>query len=132
MSSSKKEKKEKLHKEKLLSKLALIESLKKCPKDARSRLIHYLNSEGLTVLSETIHNCLRKEAPLKDFQKNKIKKEYKKDRKVWLEIAKKKGVFKKKRKLLKQHGGFLGTLLGIKYFSYFAAVKIADFLCSKR
>lgn len=113
MSSSKKEKKEKLHKEKLLSKLALIESLKKCPKDARSRLIHYLNSEGLTVLSETIHNCLRKEAPLKDFQKNKIKKEYKKDRKVWLEIAKKKGAFKKKKKLLKQHGGFLGTLLGI-------------------
>ena len=115
---TKKEKEEKLKREKLLSKLALIESLKKCPKDARCRLINYLNPQGLTVLSETIKNCLRKDAPLKDSQKNRILKEYKKEkRKVLLEIAKKRGTFKNKKKLLmNQHGGFLGTLLGIKYF----------------
>ena len=115
---TKKEKEEKLKREKLLSKLALIEALKKCPKDARCRLINYLNPQGLTVLSETIKNCLRKDAPLKDSQKNRILKEYKKEkRKVLLEIAKKRGTFKNKKKLLmNQHGGFLGTLLGIKYF----------------
>ena len=115
---TKKEKEEKLKREKLLSKLALIESLKKCPKDARCRLINYLNPQGLNVLSETIKNCLRKDAPLKDSQKKKILKEYKKEKKVLLELTKKRGSFKNKKKLLmKQHGGFLGTLLGIKYFS---------------
>ena len=95
---TKKEKEEKLKREKLLSKLALIEALKKCPKDARCRLINYLNPQGLTVLSETIKNCLRKDAPLKDSQKNRILKEYKKEkRKVLLEIAKK-GVLLKTRK----------------------------------
>ena len=124
---TKKEKEEKLKREKLLSKLALIESLKKCPKDARCRLINYLNPQGLTVLSETIKNCLRKDAPLKDSQKNRILKEYKKEkRKVLLEIAKKRGTFKNKKKLLmNQHGGFLGTLLGIKYF--LSLVKIVIF-----
>ena len=106
-------KKEKLLKEKLLPKLALIEILKKCPKDARSQIISYLNSDGIKVLSETIHNVLRKEAPLKVSQKRRLKKEYKKDKEVLLEIAKKTGSFKNKRKLLKQSGGFLGTLLGI-------------------
>ena len=124
---TKKEKEEKLKREKLLSKLALIEALKKCPKDARCRLINYLNPQGLTVLSETIKNCLRKDAPLKDSQKNRILKEYKKEkRKVLLEIAKKRGTFKNKKKLLiNQHGGFLGTLLGIKYF--LSLVKIVIF-----
>lgn len=120
---TKKEKEEKLKIEKLLSKLALIESLRKCPKDARCRLINYLNPKGLTVLSETIKNCIREDAPLKDSQKKKILKEYKKEKKVLLELTKKRGTFKNKKKLLmKQHGGFLGTLLGIKYFSSFAAV----------
>jgi len=59
----------KLSKEKLLARLALIDVLKKCPKDARSQIIDYLNSEGINVLSETIHNVLRKETPLKDSQK---------------------------------------------------------------
>ena len=105
-------KKEKLLREKLLPKFVLIESLKKCPKDARSRLINYLNKDGLNVLSETIHNCLRKEAPLKERQKKRMRKEYKKDKEVLFEIAKKRGSLKKKKELLKQSGGFLGTLLG--------------------
>lgn len=114
MSPSKKvTKKEKLLKGKLLPKLALIEVLKKCPKDARGQIISYLNSEGINVLSETIHNVLRIEAPLKDHQKKRLRKEYGKEKEVLLEIAKKRGSFKNKRKLLKQSGGFLGTLLGI-------------------
>ena len=114
MSPSKKvTKKEKLLKDKLLPKLALIEVLKKCPKDARGQIISYLNSEGINVLSETIHNVLRIEAPLKDHQKRRLRKEYRKEKEVLLEIAKKRGSFKNKRKLLKQSGGFLGTLLGI-------------------
>ena len=115
MSSSKKEtKKEKLVREKLLPKLALIEVLKKCPKDARPQIISYLNSEGINVLSETIHNVLRRDAPLKVSQKRRLVKEYKKDKEVLLEIGKRGGSFKNKRKLLKQSGGFLGTLLGIR------------------
>ena len=115
MSPSKKEtKKEKLFKDKSLPKLALIEVLRKCPKDARGQIISYLNPEGIKVLSETVHNVLRIEAPLKDYQKRRLRKEYTKEKKVLLEIAKKKGTFKNKRKLLKQSGGYLGTLLGIK------------------
>lgn len=136
---TKKEKEEKLKREKLLSKLALIESLKKCPKDARCRLINYLNPQGLTVLSETIKNCIRKDAPLKDSQKKRFLKEYAKEKKVLLELTKKRGTFKNKKKLLmKQHGGFLGTLLGIKYFSSSAAVEKKRmmvhtfFYCNKR
>ena len=109
----------KLSREKLLSKLALIDVLKKCPKDARSQIINYLNSEGINVLSETIHNVLRKETPLKDSQKRRLIKEYSKDKKVLLEIAKRKGSFKNKKKLLKQSGGFLGTLLGITKLTCF-------------
>ena len=120
MPSSKKEtKKEKLLREKLLPKLALIEVLKKCPKGARPQIISYLNSEGINVLSETIHNVLRRDAPLKVSQKKRLRKEYKKDKKVLLEIAKKKGSFKNKKKLLEQSGGFLGTLLGITKLTCF-------------
>ena len=111
--SKKVTKKEKLLKDKLLPKLALIEVLKKCPKDARGQIISYLNSEGIKVLSETIHNVLRIEAPLKDHQKKRLRKEYGEEKEVLLEIAQKRGSFKNKRKLLKQSGGFLGTLLGI-------------------
>ena len=107
-------KKEELFKDKLLPRLALIEVLKKCPKDARGQIISYLNSEGINVLSETVHNVLRIEAPLKDHQKRRLRKEYRKEKEVLLEIAKKRGSFKNKRKLLKQSGGYLGTLLGIK------------------
>ena len=114
MSPSKKvAKKEKLLKDKLLPKLALLQVLQKCPKDARGQIISYLNSEGINVLSETVHNVLRIEAPLKDHQKRRLRKEYRKEKEVLLEIAKKRGSFKNKRKLLKQSGGFLGTLLGI-------------------
>ena len=114
MSPSKKvTKKEKLLKDKLLPKLALLQVLKKCPKDARGQIISYLNSEGINVLSETVHNVLRIEAPLKDHQKRRLRKEYRKEKEVLLEIARKRGSFKNKRKLLKQSGGFLGTLLGI-------------------
>ena len=109
----------KLSREKLLSKLALIDVLKKCPKDARSQIINYLNSEGINVLSETIHNVLRKETPLKDSQKRRLIKEYAKDKNVLLQIAKRKGSFKNKKKLLKQSGGFLGPLLGITKLTCF-------------
>ena len=109
----------KLSREKLLSKLALIDVLKKCPKDARSQIIDYFNSEGINVLSKTIHNVLRKETPLKDSQKRKLIKEYAKDKNVLLQIAKRKGSFKNKKKLLKQSGGFLGTLLGISKLTCF-------------
>ena len=89
----------KLSKEKLLARLALIDVLKKCPKDARSQIIDYLNSEGINVLSETIHNVLRKETPLKDSQKKRLIKEYSKNKNVLLQIAKRKGSFKNKKKL---------------------------------
>ena len=107
-------KKEKLFKDKILPRLALIEVLRKCPKDARGQIISYLNPDGIKVLSETVYNVLRIEAPLKDHQKRRLRKEYRNDKNVLLEIAKKKGSYKNKRKLLKQSGGFLGTLLGIK------------------
>ena len=106
-------------KEKYLSKLALINVLKKSPPDVRSRLINYLNSEGVNVLSESIHNVLFNDAPLKNSQKRRIRKEYSKDKKVLLEISKRRGSFKNRKKLLKQSGGYLGTLLGITKLTSF-------------
>ena len=102
-----------MSKEKNLSKLALINVLKKSSPEARSRLINYLNSEGINVLSESVHNVLFNDAPLKSSQRRRLKKQYSKDKKILKEISKRRGSFKKKKKLLKQTGGFLGTLLGI-------------------
>ena len=60
-----------------------------------------------------MHNVLFNDAPLKSSQRRRLKKEYSKDKKILKEISKRRGSFKKKKKLLKQTGGFLGTLLGI-------------------
>lgn len=102
-------------KEKYLSKLALINVLKKSPPDVRSRLINYLNSEGVNVLSKVLFN----DAPLEKRQKRRIRKEYSKDKKVLLEISNRRGSFKNRKKLLKQSGGYLGTLLGITKLTCF-------------
>ena len=79
-------------KEKNLSKLALINVLKKSPPDVRCRLINYLNSEGISVLSESVHNVLFNDTPLKSSQKRKIRKQYSKDKKNFVRN------FKEKRK----------------------------------
>ena len=55
----------------------------------------------------------------KNSQKRRIRREYSKDKKVLLEISKRRGSFKNRKKLLKQPGGFLGTLLGITKLTYF-------------
>ena len=99
-------------KDKNLSKLALINALKKSNPNIRCQLINYLNSQGIQVLSESIYNVLFNEAPLTKNQKRKIKKQCSKDKLILKEIAKRRGSFKKKRKLLKQTGNGLGTLLG--------------------
>ena len=99
-------------KEKNLSKLALISTLKKSKPEIRGRLISYLNSEGINVLSESIFNVLFNGAPLSKTQKSRVKKQYQKDKHIFKEISKKSASVKKKRKMLQQKGGFLGTLLG--------------------
>lgn len=99
-------------KEKNLSKLALLNILKKSTPEVRSRLLNYLNSEGVQIVSESIFNVLFNGAPLTNSQKRRLKKEYTKDKKTLKELSQKRSSLKKKRKLLKQTGGFLGTLLG--------------------
>ena len=77
-------------------------------------------------MSELTQEVLGLQTTLKSVYKNigVLQKEYAKEKKVLLELTKKRGTFKNKKKLLmKQHGGFLGTLLGIKYFSSSAAVE---------
>ena len=102
-------------KEKNLSKLALINILKKSPPKIRCQLMDYLNSQGLQVVSESIFNVLFNQAPLSKSQKRRIIKQCSKDKNMLKEISKKRGSLKKKRKLLKQSGGYLGTLLGENY-----------------
>ena len=99
-------------KEKKLSKLALINALKKCPPNARCQLINFLNSQGIQVLSESIFNVLFNKAPLTKSQKSRIKKQCSKDKNLLKEISRRRGSLKKKRKLLKQTGDGLATLLG--------------------
>ena len=114
-------------KEKNLSKLALVNTLKKCPPEVRSRLINYLNSEGVNVLSESVHNVLFNSAPLKTSQKRRLRKQYLKDKKLLLEISKRHGSYKRKKKLLKQSGGFLGTLLGTTKLTSFKQNRFKEF-----
>ena len=99
--------------EKNLSKLALFTTLKKCSPQVRGRLIQFLNSEGIQVVSELVYNVLFNDSPLTKAQKRKIRKEYLKDKSSLKVISKKRASFKRKRKLLKQTGSGLGTLLGI-------------------
>ena len=93
--------------------------LKKSPPKIRCQLINYLNNDGIKVMSESIFNVLFNEAPLTQNQKRRIKKQYSKDKNILKEISMKKSSFKKRRKLLKQSGGFLGTLLGKKCLTTF-------------
>ena len=86
-------------KEKLLSKLALIQFLKKCPKDTRSHIIGYLNSDGINVLSETIHNVLRKDSPIKNSQKKRSEKNIRSIKKCCFKLLKEKEVLKRKEKI---------------------------------
>ena len=101
-------------KEKVLSKLALLNVLKKSSPNVRCQLINFLNSQGIQVLSEAIFNVLFNEAPLTKIQKRRIRKQCSNDKKLLKQISKKRSSFKKKRKLLKQTGKGLGTLLGKK------------------
>ena len=100
------------HNEKTLSKLALINILKKSKPEVRCRLINYLNPEGIRVLSEVVYNVLFNKLELSKSQKLRIKKEYQKEKKNLKEISKRRSSVKKRRKLLSQHGGGLGTILG--------------------
>ena len=110
--------------EKDLSKLALITVLKKCSPEVRARMIEYLNPEGVKVLSEVVFNVLYnvEDSPLTTTQRRKLRKEYSKDKHALKEISKKHTSFKKKRQLLKQTGGFMGTLLGKTVFKNFITV----------
>ena len=83
------------------------------------KVLRMSDSEGVNVLSESIHNVLFNDAPLKKSQKRRIRKEYSKDKKVLLEISNRRGSFKNRKKLLKQSGGYLGTLLGITKLTCF-------------
>ena len=75
-------------------------------------MINYLNPDGIKVLSEAVFNVLFNETPITKEQRRRLRKEYSKDKEELKEIAKKSTTFKRKRQLLKQKGGFLGTLLG--------------------
>jgi hypothetical protein len=102
-------------KESTLSKLALINALKKSSPQIRSELIDYLNSKGLQILSESTHNILfNKDVPLTLSQKKKMKKYYQADKKNMREVSRKRASLTKKRNYFKkQSGGMLGALLGI-------------------
>ena len=103
--------------EKDLSKLALITVLKKCTPEVRARIIEYLNPEGIKVLSEVVFNVLFN-GNFTRSQKRKLRKEYAKDQHALKELSKKHTSLKRKRQLLKQTGGFMGTLLGKLIDSY--------------
>ena len=82
-------------KEKYMSKLALINCLKKSPPDAQSRIINYLNSEGINLLSESVHNVLFNDAPLKSSDKRKSEKSIQRIKKFCWKSRKEGEVLKK-------------------------------------
>ena len=84
-------------KEKVLSKLALLNVLKKSSPNVRCQLINFLNSQGIQVLSEAIFNVLFNEAPLTKIQKGRIRKQCSNDKKLLKQISKKKDVVSRKK-----------------------------------
>ena len=106
-------------KEKKLSKLALINLLKRVTPNVRCQIIDFLNPRGIQVLSESVFNVLFNDAPLKKSQKRRLRIKCLKDKKILMEISKRSASLKKKKKLLKQTGDGLGTSLGEKSQTFY-------------
>lgn len=96
-----------------LSKVQLLKILKSCKPESRIHLIKYLNDDGINALCEITFNLLFNNLKLPEKSKKKIKENYKGKRKDLKKIANKHISIKKRKALLIQHGGFLGTLLGV-------------------
>ena len=94
-----------------LAKHALIATLKSCKPDTRVHLIRFLNDDGIKLLSESVYNVIFNDLSLTKAEKKKLRKLYKDKEKVFSTIGKKNNSIKRRRALLIQHGGSLGTLL---------------------
>ena len=94
-------------------KLDFLTALKKLKPDHRCSVVNYLNDDGIEALCEIVHNVVHKDIKLSSSKKAKIRKEFGSHRKKLAFLGNKKNDIVKKRKILKQNGGFLGTLLAI-------------------
>jgi hypothetical protein len=94
-------------------KLDFLTALKKLKPNHRCSVVNYLNDDGIETLCEIVHNVVHKDIKLSSSKKAKIRKEFGGHRKKLAYLGNKKNDIVEKRKILKQNGGFLGTLLTI-------------------
>ena len=73
----------------------------------RSSLIDFANKQQLEAIAECIENVLRGNVPLTNTQSKRLAK-HKKSMRI---ISDRKASLPKKKRVLKQEGGFLGTLI---------------------
>ena len=99
--------------DRMLSKIQLVKILKSCKPETRIHIIKFLNDDAINILSEITYNLLFNNMNLSNKSKKNLVKKYSSRKKDLKKIADKSITIQRRRKLLIQDGGFLGTLLGI-------------------
>lgn len=94
--------------QKVKSHLKNLQLLSCCKNKKRIKIIETCDGSLIEAIGECIRNVLKKVVPLSKPQFHKLKK-HKRHLRI---LGNKKTALKVKRKLLKQHGGFLPALLG--------------------
>ena len=82
--------------------------LAKCPPQQRKAYLQHAKEELITCLSECCANTLKGNVPLSPAQKKALSRHKKHIR----EVANKRNSHRKRKEILIQKGGFLGSLLG--------------------
>lgn len=103
----------KMPSKKNLSKYALISTIKSCRPETRPHIIGFLNDKGIDLLSECVYNIFFNDHNLSKQQKYKLRELFKNKEKVIKSIGRKSNSIKRRKRLLVQHGGTLGTILSI-------------------
>lgn len=101
-----------LKKKDLLKRLQFFSTLKKLPKKQIQSLAPYLSTKCTHYLCEALYNIIHVDLGLSAAKKRKLKKELQKCNKIKYLCDKKICPIKRKN-ILKQKGGFLGTLLSV-------------------
>ena len=94
-------------------KLHLLQTLLTLSPQKQINIIKFLDSDGINILSEIVHNTIFKNLKLNTRQKKRLKEKILGKEQLLKFISKKSNKSISRKKKLLQTGGFLGTILGI-------------------
>jgi hypothetical protein len=91
----------------------LIKLLNKSKNEDREVILEHLNGNSINYLCEIIYNIIGGNVKLSKRQINKLRSELQHNKKCYRYLSKKGGNEERKRKLIKQNGRGIGTILSI-------------------